>query len=87
MQTSLCRSCNATIVWCETATGKRMPVDAEPHEGGTLVLISEGAGTRVLALHFDSGDQRAERARALRQRRHRSHFATCPNAGQHRRSK
>lgn len=67
-----CRSCGAPIVWAVTAAGKRMPLDAEP-------VYAIGSG--VVSLN---GDEVAvvERPRPL----YVSHFATCPNADQHRRS-
>lgn len=43
----VCQSCKATVFWCRTPKGKRMPLDAD--------------GV--------------------------SHFATCPNAAQHRKGK
>lgn len=36
-----CTSCNADIVWCETPSKKRMPLDAKPQK---LVVIIDGVG-------------------------------------------
>jgi hypothetical protein len=66
-----CRSCGAAIIWAITANGKRMPVDAQPLRG-------------LLQLH-DRPDDEAPLVRVLPIEVHRSHFATCPQADQHRR--
>lgn len=78
-----CRSCGARIIWALTPTGKRMPIDAEPVDGGNIILhqpVERGGsptctvvGKRVQpSLFGDDGP------------RHTSHFATCPNASHHR---
>jgi hypothetical protein len=80
-----CRSCKAWVVWALTATGRPMPVDAEPHPEGLLVL-ELGDTIRVRAANAE------ERTAVLPLLTHlrpevklfRSHFATCPNAVQHR---
>jgi hypothetical protein len=73
---SRCRSCQAEIVWAVTDTGKRMPLDAEPvsaaHRPSGLFVLDEG-GEHPLAFTLAAG-----------QPLYRSHFATCPNADQHR---
>jgi hypothetical protein len=79
-----CRSCGAAVIWTRTAAGKAMPVDAEPVDGGN-VLLSRGpadvgiptatvVGKRVQPSIF--GDDSP---------RYTSHFATCPHADTHRR--
>lgn len=74
--TGTCRSCNAPILWVETIQGKRMPLDAEPHEDGNVALMP--AGAMVLTKEL------VEQGKKIGSKRYRSHFATCPNAGQHR---
>lgn len=79
-----CRSCGALIRWAVTASGRRMPVDAEPHEHGNVVLevMSEphpAKQTTLRALVIAPADVVADEVL-----RFRSHFATCPNARQHR---
>ena len=66
---SECRSCGAEIEWAKTAAGKRIPLDAESVIEGNIEL-SEGGMVRVV--RNGSGDRV-------------SHFATCPNAKEHRR--
>jgi hypothetical protein len=67
---SACRSCNARIRWVKTEGGKQMPVDAELVAGGNIELRNG------LAVYV---------APVAQVRRYVSHFATCPNAKQHRR--
>ena len=75
MQTANCRSCGAKIVWAITENGKRAPFDAEPIDmRGTFALVPFADPERLEA-QSASGD-----------RRYRSHFATCPNAAEHRKS-
>ncbi len=74
-----CRSCGATIQWVETVTGKKMPLDAEPHEDGNIALLP--AGAMVLTKDL------AEQGKKIGSKRYRSHFATCPSADQHRKPK
>jgi hypothetical protein len=67
---SRCRSCQAPIIWAVTAEGRKMPVDAAPHQDGRLVLSWKEDGWQVrVAPHGGSLTQR-----------HRPHFATCPDA-------
>lgn len=71
-----CRSCGAPIVWAVTRKGKRMPLDAEPVDGGNVVIVEPARGSvppvaevREPALTDPSGLAR-----------YTSHFATCPQA-------
>lgn len=69
---SVCRSCGAEIVWALTASGKRMPLDAQslPLPPGRFILSGDdppvATPLRVVTSTYVS------------------HFATCPNASQHR---
>jgi len=73
-----CSSCGAPIVWATMATGSRMPVDFEPSEGANVVLFDGPSGLMGVVVH---GNAFAHKPR------HRSHFATCPNADEHRRAR
>lgn len=80
-----CRSCSAEILWVVwPKSGKRMPVDAVPDmrpppKGGDLVLALHGG--EFGALHVEKySPQRHDSKR----NRYTSHFATCPNAAEHR---
>lgn len=75
-----CTSCGAEIRWAKTEKGKWMPIDPLPAENGNIVPI--GRGDQVLA-HVLSKDENPEE----HAHRYTSHYATCPNANQHRKSK
>lgn len=67
---SRCKSCLAEITWARTEKGRRIPLDAEPVEGGNIQLqdgiaVIIGHGPTLLD---DEGP------------RHLSHFVTCPNS-------
>lgn len=80
-----CRSCHAPIIWTETVNGKAMPVDVEhDDERGNVVLTLIGRDARYLAdVYPDNAAARGADAPSL----YTSHFTTCPNAAQHRRSR
>ena len=71
---STCRSCCKDIIWSETASGKKIPIDPEPVPSGNIMLECHGALATVVAPRPDV-------------KRHVSHFATCPNASSHRKRK
>lgn len=74
-----CKSCGAQIIWATTVAGKKMPLDAEPHEDGNVVLMP--AGAMVLP------KETFELGKGICSKRYRSHFATCNNASKHRKAK
>lgn len=80
---SRCKSCGAEIKWITMASGKSMPVDAEPIYYTTA---HPGAkGDDVLTLVTDAGQIAKGYFNPEGQKRgYTSHFATCPNAKQHR---
>jgi len=80
---SRCRSCGAEIRWVLTERGKRMPLDPEPYHGDSP------AGLFVLRGHDQLVPTAiAAPAGAFEEEPHfRSHFASCPHAEQHRRSR
>lgn len=84
MDTTPCRSCGAPVYWALTREGRRMPIDAEPVATGNVLLTlrrSTGAltctvlGAGVL-VEIESG-----------RRRYTSHYATCPQAASHRKTR
>jgi hypothetical protein len=77
-RTSNCKSCGASIIWCHTIQGKKMPVDANVSERGTFVL-EERTEADPYAI-FVGGKS------LHRWPRYRSHFSTCPEADEHRKS-
>jgi hypothetical protein len=79
-----CESCAAPIVWAITVAGKLIPLDVEPSAGGNLRKTGKNRTTKhgsapevevapQMSL-WDGGDGA----------RYVTHFATCPNAGEHR---
>lgn len=74
---SACRTCHQRIVWARTAAGKAIPLDPDPVPGGNVVLVA-GVATVLGPI---AG------AYSLDPPRHQSHFATCPQADSHRRSR
>lgn len=82
---SKCRSCGAEVLWVVwRESGKRMPVDVEPDmrpppKGGTLALTLSGGPFGTLFVEKYVPEMGPKR------NRYTSHFATCPNASEHRR--
>lgn len=75
---SRCRSCNAEIIWAITENGKKIPLDAEPVARPIGLFAIDTSTDPPLAVSTASERREPE---------YRSHFATCPNADQHRRSR
>lgn len=77
-QQSRCRSCGRPIVWGITPNGKRMPLDAEWEDVGVpgKTWVFEGDTERVRAYEplFDTGVTE----------HFEPHWASCPQADQHR---
>jgi hypothetical protein len=75
---SRCRSCDEEIVWALTEAGNRMPLDPDPVVDGNLYLEP------VAYPGDDPYRVRAVRDGDIPAHRRVSHFATCPDADQHR---
>ena len=82
---SRCASCSAEIVWCRTKTGRRIPVNVDPVLVGNITVDDYGGLTELIGgseppitVHWASTGSLDGRPRYV------SHFATCPNADQHR---
>jgi hypothetical protein len=73
-----CRSCGAEIEWVETMSGKSMPLDVgeAPSEArhGVFAVVAGKART------YTDADRKLARERRT------SHFATCPDASDWRKS-
>lgn len=74
-----CRSCGAAIVWAVLPSGKAVPLDAQPVVGGNVAAYRDHTGT-LQARVLKAGEEPA-----AVEHRGVSHFATCPNAHEHRR--
>ena len=78
-----CSSCKAEILWATTTRDKALCLDLKPNEAGVWVVrlqSAEGGGVKVRCFHRAVG-QLLEPG----EKRRTSHWATCPNADQHRR--
>lgn len=75
---AVCKSCGASIFWALTPEGRSIPIDQKPVDGGNIVLDENHVATVI-----STTDREATRSRATYQ----SHFVSCPNADQHRRSR
>lgn len=75
-----CSSCGAEIFFAETTAKKRIPIDLMPRADGNLVIRRRMG--RVIAVPLSKAG-----ALAADEVRHVSHFATCAQADQHRRSR
>lgn len=81
MTVGVCRSCGAEIVWVLTEKGHRMPIDPEPcPKNGNLEIDDDGIASALR-------DDDIVRARFEGKALYLSHFATCPNAARHRRTR
>lgn len=72
-----CSTCGAEIVWAITQAGKRTPLDAKPVRVAIAARDTEGAEIRDGDALVIGGSANG----------HQSHFATCPNAASHRRTR
>ena len=83
-----CASCDADIEWCVSLTsGKRIPLDAVPvAEGGNVYKVGrndEESGAPIVAF-----DKRGVHLPIFDgEPRYVSHFATCPNSDEWRKSR
>jgi hypothetical protein len=73
-----CRSCQRPMRWITTNRGRKMPVDYDPHEDGNIVVHPDGRADIYQATPSTIPDGTTL---------HFSHFATCPNADEHRRTR
>ena len=68
MNSSTCKTCGAPILWAVTASGAKMPLDEQERN--------------VLEVALDPDTHELQITRQVRG--HESHFATCPDAAEHR---
>lgn len=82
---STCRSCEREIEWVVVAkSGKSMPIDPFPAEGGNIAklpTLDGRTGNRLVEYVTAGGMLLDERELYV------SHFSSCPNADQHRRAR
>lgn len=78
---SRCRTCRAPVRWESTTAGKTIPLDPEPVAKGNIDVVWIGGEEVAVVL----GNDDAMAAQAAGHKLFVSHFATCPNASEHRR--
>lgn len=81
---SQCKSCGAEIVWVTTEKGRDMPIDAQPSPDGRFrkerVEHNEQFNRDLKIVHFVRDSELEDNTARL----YTSHFATCPDADEHR---
>lgn len=81
---SQCSTCHASIYWAvNPATGKTNPIDAEPSPKGNVLLAYRPRSGRLEATYITKDTPLTS---LEGRRRYQSHFATCAQAKQHRRT-
>jgi hypothetical protein len=73
-----CRSCGAAIRFVRGPAGKPIPVDREPDEELSNIIVEHGIATVLTTTQLVS-------AREAGYELYVSHFATCPSVDRHRR--
>lgn len=76
-----CQSCGAEVIWADTITGRRMPLNKYPSKSGNIIL---GLRRDDVPLALVQTAQSLARLLLKGERLYTSHFATCPNATKHR---
>lgn len=87
MRAAACSSCGRLIIWAVTKNGKPMPVDARAVGNGNIELVPAGDPREPpAALMLDKQGEReiSPGVKHSPMLRYVSHFATCPNAAEHR---
>lgn len=79
--TSECRSCQAPIVWVITEKGRKMPVDVAPSDDGRFRKVRVEANGDKLVHFVKDSEMEANTAKL-----YASHFQTCPEAKEWKRS-
>lgn len=74
-----CASCGASIMWCVSSKGTRMPVDPTPVADGNVILDGEGRAPNgeLLPRAIVLGKMDAPLGDP---ERYVSHFVSCPDA-------
>ena len=76
MKTSECRTCGAGIIWAEMPSGKMNCFDVEASPAGAWALDDRSNPPKAAKIVRAEGSGEAGFT---------SHFATCPQAAEHRR--
>lgn len=77
MNIGICTSCGADILWVKSIGGSPMPLNAQSVGDGNIAVIDNVGHVRKGEMFEPFYDGPL----------YKSHFATCPNAAKHRKSK
>jgi hypothetical protein len=81
-ETAQCGSCEAPVIWSITEKGKRMPLNAEPSPSGRFRIVgTEINGT--VHVHYVKNSELEANTSSL----YDSHFASCPESRDWKRSR
>lgn len=78
-----CRSCDAPVLWAIVRKGgKRIPLDPDPVDNGNIAIIGEREDQygKSPLVEYRATDPLP----GMSEPKYVTHFATCPNAQQHR---
>lgn len=80
---AFCKSCNAEIEWATSAGNRQIPLDVTRDGRGNQIETPNGNLVLVggVATMYSERDKRLARDRRV------SHFVTCPNANEWRKSR
>jgi hypothetical protein len=82
---SRCRSCNAPVVWARTTKGKNIPLDAEDSGGWAAPVTPDDGNLQPTGERVPTRDGQTAmvvEVVAAGEGKYRSHFVTCPEAGE-----
>lgn len=85
-----CGSCSAPIIWARTEKGRSIPVDERPVLNGNLDLVPDADPREPpTAFVLDKQGFRAGPGGTTQSPflRYQSHFASCPDAAAHRKTR
>lgn len=88
---TVCKSCGRPILWIRTKSGKVMPVDPDQKillydpKGKDTIITAQGEAVRGTITNDYATLREAREVHSYNAvAGYISHFATCPNAAQHR---
>lgn len=84
---SECRSCSAPIEWAVTDQGRKAPLDVEPGADGRFAVVGrKGKALLVVSLTNAQLDRVRAVPPGVELVLRRSHFQSCPNADEWRKT-
>lgn len=87
MKRSHCSSCGAPLIWAQTINGRAIPLDpVETPERGNLRRIGR-TPEAAMVVEVIPRSEIGQTPLGEPEERYVSHFATCPNASEHRKER